>query len=431
MPSPFDYSLNVPDPAQSMLQALKFRGALRDYELRQQAGAQNQIIRDQQIEQNRINFEQQNEQYDVKLEQQRAQRSLIESEEAQNTLFQEETEKFNKLPEKQQTLDEISRILSLLPGGMKKQMQDRYESLPKEQALQLQSNSGQFYAGLSGDKKSQDFTIEKMKELSDKYEEDGRPENVDYAKYLRAMIEAGPKASLLQLGAGLGAMPDGPKIIKAVNDAKTSRQKTAQAKVDLAAKNLSIGIKEIELNLAESKKSGKLDIEKKFIFEEKLRKEFTARTKLYNNLIPTFNNIKSSADAKNGPGDIALITSFMKMLDPASVVRETEFATARDTAGLYDRLINKLSNLEDGTLISLESSQRQQYVSLAKQYLKSSQKQAIREKDSLGIVSRNYGLNDDNVFGVFGQDDQQPQTQPQTGGFTQPSDVNRNITVDY
>ena len=84
MPSPFNYSLDVQDPAQSMLQALKFRGALRDSELRQQAGAQNQIIRDQQIEQNRINFEQQNEQYDIKLEQQRAEQLSSENEARQN-----------------------------------------------------------------------------------------------------------------------------------------------------------------------------------------------------------------------------------------------------------------------------------------------------------------------------------------------------------
>jgi hypothetical protein len=465
MPQPFNYSLNVQDPAQSMLQALKFRGSLQDAELRQQAGSQNQMIRDQQIEQNRmkldqdkINFDQQTEQYRMKLEQQRVQQSASENEALQNDLFQTESLKFHELPKEQQTQEERARILRLLPGGMKKQMQDRYNSLPKEQAAQLQSDSGRFYAGLSGNKQSQDITMKNMEELADIYEADARPENDGYAASLRGMVERGPESALLQIGAGLGAMPKGLDIIKAVDGAKISRQKTAQAKVDLASKEastarseaqstadlalkeVSTAIKNVELQLAESKKSGTLDIDKKFIYEEKLRKEFKSRTKLYDELTPAFNNIKSSAASKSGAGDIAMITSFMKMLDPGSVVRETEFATARNTAGLLDRLLNNLSNLKDGTLISLKSNQRQQYVALAKQYLTSAKKQAVREKASIGIVSRNYGLNDENVFGVFGQeeqpeDNQQPTTgkltQPSTGELTQPSTVNRNIVVDF
>ena len=44
-----------------------------------------------------------------------------------------------------------------------------------------------------------------------------------------------------------------------------------------------------------------------------------------------------------------MITGFMKMLDPGSVVRETEFATARDTAGLFERLTNEATKIAIGT----------------------------------------------------------------------------------
>lgn len=225
MPLPFNYSLNVQDPAQSMLQSLKFRGALQNAELQQQAGVQNQLLKDQQIEQNNI-----------KLEQQRAQQSATKNDESQNALFQAESLKFHELPKEQQTQEERARILRLLPGGMKKQMQDRYNSLPKAQARQLQSDSGRFYAGLSGNKQSQDITIRKMEELAETYEADSRPENDGFAASLREMVKAGPEAALLQIGAGLGAMPQGPSMMNAVDGAKISRQKTAQAKEDLAAK---------------------------------------------------------------------------------------------------------------------------------------------------------------------------------------------------
>jgi hypothetical protein len=87
----------------------------------------------------------------------------------------------------------------------------------------------------------------------------------------------------------------------------------------------------------------------------------------------------------------------MKMLDPGSVVRETEFATARDTAGLYTRLENSLKKAESGQF--LQPKQREEFVNLAKQYLDSAQKKAGDDKKALGVVVKNYKLNPDNVFG--------------------------------
>jgi hypothetical protein len=173
----------------------------------------------------------------------------------------------------------------------------------------------------------------------------------------------------------------------------------------------------ITLELAALKASGGIDPAKKFEQEEKLRKEYIGRTKVYGELGTTYQNMKSSADAKTGPGDIALITGFMKMLDPGSVVRETEFATARDTSGLYERLRNQVTSLQSGQLFSLDSKQRQEYVTLAKQYLDSAQKKAGEDKKALGVVVKNYSLNPDNVFGPEA-------TAPPAAG-------QRNVTVDY
>ena len=153
----------------------------------------------------------------------------------------------------------------------------------------------------------------------------------------------------------------------------------------------------IVIELAALKANNGLDPTKAFEQEEKLRKEFQVRSKVYGELGTTFSNIQSSATAQSGPGDIALITGFMKMLDPGSVVRETEFATARDTAGLYTRLENSLKKAESGQF--LQPSQRNEFVNLAKQYLDSAQKKAGEDKKALGVVVKNYRLNPDNVFG--------------------------------
>jgi hypothetical protein len=162
-------------------------------------------------------------------------------------------------------------------------------------------------------------------------------------------------------------------------------------------KKLGVESQKAALELEALKATGGMDPAKTFEQEDKLRKEYQGRTKVYGELGTTFNNIQSSAGAKTGPGDIALITGFMKMLDPGSVVRETEFATARDTAGLYTRLENSLKKAESGQF--LQPKQREEFVNLAREYYKSAQKKAEEDKKALGVVVKNYRLNPENVFG--------------------------------
>jgi len=199
----------------------------------------------------------------------------------------------------------------------------------------------------------------------------------------------------------------------------------AQTNEVLARTNkLGVETKKAVLELENFKKTGGADPAKIFEQEEKLRKEFQARTKVYGELGTTFSNINASAKAKTGPGDIALITGFMKMLDPGSVVRETEFATARDTAGLYERLLNTSQKLQSGQLFTLDSKQRQEYVDLAQQYLKAAQKKADQDRKDLSAVVTNYKLNPDNVFG--------PEPVGGGRGAVNPPAANQpNVTVDY
>jgi hypothetical protein len=216
-------------------------------------------------------------------------------------------------------------------------------------------------------------------------------------------------------------------IVKRASDLGLTKAQTNEV---LARTNkLGVETKKAVLELENFKKTGGADPAKVFEQEEKLRKEFQTRTKVYGELGTTFSNINASAKAKTGPGDIALITGFMKMLDPGSVVRETEFATARDTAGLYERLLNTSQKLQSGQLFTLDSKQRQEYVDLAQQYLKAAQKKADQDRKDLSAVVTNYKLNPDNVFGPEpvgggrGPVNPPPANPPAAG---QP-----NVTVDY
>ena len=198
---------------------------------------------------------------------------------------------------------------------------------------------------------------------------------------------------------------------------------TNQANQALAAtRKLGVETQKAALELAALKATGGRDPEKTFAQEEKIRKEWQGRSKVYSELQGTFNNIKASADTGNGPGDIALITSFMKMLDPGSVVRETEFATARDTAGLFTQLENRLQKAKNGELLG--PAQRAEYVALSKKYLDSAQTKANQEKKDLGIVVKNYKLNPENVFGAEQAPPPPLPTSATVGGQTYPRPAN-------
>jgi hypothetical protein len=193
---------------------------------------------------------------------------------------------------------------------------------------------------------------------------------------------------------------------KKAADLGLTNAQTSQALAQ--TKKLGAEIQKATLELSALQATGGVDPDKKFTQEEKIRKEWQGRSKVYGELDGIYSNLKASANAQTGPGDIALITGFMKMLDPGSVVRETEFATARDTAGLFERLANQATKIQSGQLFSLDSKQRGEYVALAKQYLDAAQKKAEQEKKDLNIVVKNYKLNPENVFGAT-----------------------RNVTVDY
>ena len=78
-------------------------------------------------------------------------------------------------------------------------------------------------------------------------------------------------------------------------------------------------------------------------------------------------------------------------------MRESEFATARDTGGLYTKLLNSLSKVEQGKF--LQPKQREEFVSLAKLYLDAANEQEKLMFGDKAEIAANYGLNPRNIFG--------------------------------
>jgi hypothetical protein len=113
------------------------------------------------------------------------------------------------------------------------------------------------------------------------------------------------------------------------------------------------------------------------------RKEFTAlpQVKSFADQTTAYGRVMSSISDPSPAGDLALIFNYMKVLDPGSVVREGEFATAQNagsvddrTRGLYNRIMSgeRLSERQRADFADratrLYGGAEQQYKSIAEQY---------------------------------------------------------------
>jgi hypothetical protein len=162
--------------------------------------------------------------------------------------------------------------------------------------------------------------------------------------------------------------------------------------------------------------------------EARLRGEYSKRTEDLTNAERYHSMIVTSAADGTGPGDIALITSFMKMLDPGSVVRETEFATAQNAGGLLAGLGSMLTKVKTGELLLPE--ERVKYQELSKQFLDHARVREQGVQQSYQAIVENYGLNPINVFGVQAATAQTNPAQTQTSP-TAPIVGGANSSLDF
>lgn len=86
--------------------------------------------------------------------------------------------------------------------------------------------------------------------------------------------------------------------------------------------------------------------------------------------LQAFRKVEESANLNSAYGDVALLTNFMKVLDPGSIVRESEFEMIANTGGLPLAIANAFRKNANGELLSRD--QRQLLVQAAMANLKPS-----------------------------------------------------------
>ena len=292
-----------------------------------------------------------------------------------------------------------------------------YEALNEQQASSKRANALNIYAAL--DAGQSDVARGILQRQLDAAENAGNQVEADTARALMQQIDIDPKIARttagLYLSSTMGVDKFGDtwtklqseqrerallpgEIEKQSADLGLTQQQTAEALARTNKLGKETQKLALELTAMENQPQQVQDPEKRFNMERSLANDYQKRSTSMGAGQRNLDIIESSAGDNSGAGDIALVTSFMKMLDPGSVVRETEFATAQNAGGLRATLEGTLTKLQGGQFLS--ESQRKTFVNLAKKYMQAAEREDKRVRDDMGYIIKNYGLEQQNVFGT-------------------------------
>ena len=172
------------------------------------------------------------------------------------------------------------------------------------------------------------------------------------------------------------------------------KQAEAAAAASRAAANKSGAEAERARAEAEQMARGIMPPDKRAAAEDKLRAEYNTQTKDFFTTDRYYRNIISAQD--DAAGDLALIFSYMKLLDPGSAVMEGEQATVANAKGVPDKIRNAYNNALEGRRLSPD--QVKVFTTQAEKLYDSAAAREKQVRDGLTRIGQGYGLNLDNVF---------------------------------
>jgi hypothetical protein len=131
----------------------------------------------------------------------------------------------------------------------------------------------------------------------------------------------------------------------------------------------------------------------------KLRGDFRSEPlyKAHQEMTSAYSQIQQSLKQGSPAGDLAGATKIMKLLDPGSVVRESELGMAMAATGLLDRVQNYANLVVTGQ--KLTPQQRKEFQTLADALYGESVKQYNAKRSEYQGISARNGLNEDDVLG--------------------------------
>lgn len=150
-----------------------------------------------------------------------------------------------------------------------------------------------------------------------------------------------------------------------------------------------------------------------------LRKEFLSQSKDFQKVRDSYTRVVGSTENPSPAGDLSLIFNYMKMLDPGSVVRESEFATAASAGSYGERIQASVQKVLSGE--RLTKNMRKDFVDKSGTLMEGMQKQHSKREKNYGRIATKNNLDPSEVvvdINVAGEEqNQSPQyTEGQTAG---------------
>lgn len=390
---PINYGIDVPDPSQSFLQAFKTGTAITE----------------------------------TRMLQEKAQR---EAEQQQRI-----TQAFERLRQPGATAKDYADLAMMLPETQAKAVRESFSMINADQQQNALTQAGQVFSAFkSGKPEIAVGLIERQIEAKRNSGDEG---GARFLETWRDVAKENPKAAEDYFGFTISQIPGGDKVIAGAVQLETDRRaaqlhpfklrqetadaivKEAQAKFAPEKFGLEIDLTKSQIEQAKAARraqdaaaaksgaeaararaeadqmaAGIIPVEKRPDAESKFRKEYSDQTKGYQEVKSAYGRVLASED--NAVGDLSLIFGYMKMLDPGSVVREGEFATAQNAAGVPERIQNIYNQVVSGQRLS--PSQRQSFKGQAGKLYSTAQTQEAQVRQGIERIAKGYGLNTANIF---------------------------------
>lgn len=152
--------------------------------------------------------------------------------------------------------------------------------------------------------------------------------------------------------------------------------------------------------------------------ELKLRGDFRSEPvyKAHQEMKSAYSQVRQALGQQSPAGDLAGATKIMKLLDPGSVVRESELGMAMAASGMLDRVQNYATNIINGT--KLTPTQRADFQRLADALYQESVSQYNAKGEEYRGFANDYGLSPERITGKpdeFKPADKTHKNNPQRG----------------
>jgi hypothetical protein len=333
------------------------------------------------------------------------------------------------------TAADYERVIPFLPKDQAAIVTQGFERKTKEQQQNSLQQSGQVYTALKSGQT--DIAKNLLKDQATAFRNAGREQDAKATETYLQLIDMNPTGAQTTIGLMMATLPGGKEILENVdktlstsraeakqpyemikltseaiikeqeakfapdqflNDLNLTKEQISQAKAARRASDAAAAKSGADAKRAQAEAnqilSGIVPADKRPELEGKMRKEYNEQTKPYQEVKSAYGRLLSSED--NAVGDLSLIFAYMKMLDPGSVVREGEFATAQNAAGVPEQIRNMYNKAASGE--RLNKSQRESFKGQAKGLYNSALESEKTVRTGLERIAKGYGLNTQNVF---------------------------------